>query len=123
VFVERFDARQGVVDVRRLGAVEAARPLLFFAEAFPTGLRAFRLGAFQIAVQNRLTVTPLALAGTRAVLPDESWLPRRAELRVSIGAPIAPQGEGWQAALQLRDAARAAILAECGEADLEGSAL
>ncbi|MDA8257428.1 MAG: AMP-binding protein [Betaproteobacteria bacterium] len=125
VFVERFDARQGVDDVRRLGAVDAARPLLFFAEGTFTrhrGLRAFRLGAFQIAVQKRLAVTPLALAGTRELLPDGSWLPRRAELRVSIGVPLAPSGEGWQAALQLRDAARAAILAECGEADLDRSA-
>lgn len=122
-FVERFDARQGVDDVRRLAEAAGVRPLLFFAEGTFTrhpGLLPFRLGAFQIAVQNHLAVTPVALAGTREVLRDESWLPRRAELRVSIGAPIAPTGEGWQAALQLRDATRAAILADCGEADLEG---
>ncbi|MDP1610621.1 MAG: AMP-binding protein [Sulfuritalea sp.] len=122
-FVERFDARQGVDDVRRLAEVVAARPLFFFAEGTFTrqpGLRPFRLGAFQIAVQNRLSVTPVTLAGTREILRDESWLPRRAELRVSIGAPIAPAGEGWSAALQLRDAARSAILAACGEPDLEG---
>jgi 1-acyl-sn-glycerol-3-phosphate acyltransferase len=122
-FVERFDARQGVDDVRRLAEVVAARPLFFFAEGTFTrqpGLRPFRLGAFQIAVQNRLAVTPVTLAGTREILRDESWLPRRAELRVSIGAPIAPAGEGWSAALQLRDAARSAILAACGEPDLEG---
>ncbi|MCM2307937.1 MAG: AMP-binding protein [Sulfuritalea sp.] len=123
VFVERFDARQGVDDVRRLAGAAGARPLLFFAEGTFTrqsGLRPFRLGAFQIAVQNRLPVTPVTLAGTREVLRDESWLPRRAALRVSIGAPIAPAGEGWAAALQLRDAARAVILQDCGEADLEG---
>ena len=122
-FVERFDARQGVDDVRRLAEAAGVRPLLFFAEGTFTrrsGLRPFRLGAFQIAVQNRLPVTPVTLAGTREVLHDESWLPRRAEVRVSIGAPLAPAGEGWAAALQLRDAARAVILQDCGEADLDG---
>lgn len=125
VFVERFDARQGVDDVRRLVAADGAQPLFFFAEGTFTrqpGLRPFRLGAFQVAVQNRLTVTPVSLAGTREVLRDESWLPRCAAVSVSIGAPIGACGEGWPAALQLRDATRAAILAECGEPDLDGRA-
>jgi 1-acyl-sn-glycerol-3-phosphate acyltransferase len=123
-FVERFDARQGVDDVRRLADVAGTRSLFFFAEGTFTrqkGLRPFRLGAFQIAVQNRLAVTPVVLAGTRDVLRDESWLPRCGAVRVSIGAPIAPAGEGWQAALQLRDATRAAILRDCGEPDLDGT--
>jgi hypothetical protein len=64
-------------------------------------------------------VTPVVLAGTREILRDESWLPRRGPVRVSVGAPIAPAGDGWQAALQLRDSTRAAILRECGEPDLE----
>jgi 1-acyl-sn-glycerol-3-phosphate acyltransferase len=123
VFVERFDARQGVDDVRRLAEVAGTRPLFFFAEGTfrrEPGLRPFRLGAFQIAVQNRLAVTPVVLAGTREVLREGSWLPRRAALRVTICAPIPVSGEGWQAALQLRDATRVAILAHCGEPDLEG---
>ncbi len=123
VFVERFDARQGVDDVRRLSALAAGRPLFFFAEGTFTrrpGLRPFRLGAFQVAAQNRLSVTPVALNGSRELLPDGSWLPRRVPLRIVIGAPIVPQGDGWSAALRLRDAARAAILADCGEPDLAG---
>ncbi len=122
VFVERFDARQGVDDVRRLAGVAATRPLFFFAEGTfrrEPGLRPFRLGAFQVAAQNRLAVIPVVLAGTREVLRDGSWLPQRVPVRVSICAPIPVSGEGWQAALQLRDATRAAILVHCGEADLE----
>jgi 1-acyl-sn-glycerol-3-phosphate acyltransferase len=125
VFVERFDARQGVDDVRRLAQVAGTRPLFFFAEGTfrrEPGLRPFRLGAFQIAVQNRLAVTPVVLAGTREVLREGSWLPRRAALHIRICAPINVAGDGWQAALQLRDATRAAILAHCGEPDLEGRA-
>ncbi|MDP2826842.1 MAG: AMP-binding protein, partial [Sulfuritalea sp.] len=122
LFVERFDARQGVDDVRRLAQVAGARPLFFFAEGTFTrqrGLRPFRLGAFQIAVQNRLAVIPVVLTGTREILGAESWLPRRGALRIVVGVPIAACGEGWAAALQLRDAARAAILRDCNEPDLE----
>jgi 1-acyl-sn-glycerol-3-phosphate acyltransferase len=122
VFVERFDARQGVDDVRRLAAAASGWPLFFFAEATFTrqqGLRPFRLGAFQIAAQNGLTVTPVVLAGTREVLRDQSWLPRRAAVRLTICEPIGATGKGWQAALQLRDATRREILKRCGEPDLE----
>jgi 1-acyl-sn-glycerol-3-phosphate acyltransferase len=122
VFVERFDARQGVDDVRRLAEGVATRPLFFFPEGTFTrqrGLRPFRLGAFQIAVQNRVAVTPVVLAGTREILRDESWLPRRGAVRVILCAPIVPAGEGWQAALQMRDATRQEILKYCGEPDLE----
>jgi 1-acyl-sn-glycerol-3-phosphate acyltransferase len=122
VFVERFDARQGVDDVRRLADAASGWPLFFFAEATFTrqqGLRPFRLGAFQIAVQKGLAVTPVVLAGTREILRDGSWMPRRAAVRLAICEPIVATGEGWQAALQLRDAARREILNLCGEPDLE----
>jgi 1-acyl-sn-glycerol-3-phosphate acyltransferase len=124
-FVERFDARQGVDDVRRLAGRDATRPLFFFAEGTFTrqaGLRPFRLGAFQIAVQNGLAVTPVALAGTREILRDHSWLPRCGTVRVTVSAPVAATGEGWQAALRLRDETRRKILEHCGEPDLDPSA-
>lgn len=123
VFVERFDARQGVDDVRRLAVGTGSRPLFFFAEGTFTrhpGLRPFRLGAFQIAVQNGLAVTPVALAGSREILRDESWLPRRGTVQLTFCEPVLATGDGWQAALQLRDAARREILKYCGEPDLEG---
>jgi hypothetical protein len=37
---------------------------------------------------------------------------------VTFGAPIAPAGADWAAAVRLRDAARAEILRHCGEPDL-----
>ena len=125
VFVERFDARQGVDDVRRLAELAGKRPLFFFAEGTfsrQAGLRPFRLGAFQVAVQNRLTVTPVALAGTREILRDESWLPRRGTVQLTFCEPVVAAGEGWQATLQLRDATRREILKHCSEPDLEDGA-
>jgi hypothetical protein len=46
------------------------------------------------------------------------WFPHRGRIDVTIRPPIVPSGEGWQVALNLRDAARAEIANYCGEPDL-----
>lgn len=121
--VERFESQQGLKDVASLAAVaRQGEPLLFFAEgtfSAQPGLRPFRLGAFRVASQSGLPVVPLALNGTRQVLRDGSWLPRRGNISVSIAAPLAAQGEGWQAIVALRDETRDAILARSDERALE----
>ena len=123
-FVARFDSQQGVADLEAMGAfARGEAPLLFFAEGTfgsSPGLRAFRLGAFQIATRYRLPVVPVALAGTRKLLPSNSWRPRRGPLTVTICPPVMPQGEDWRDMLALRDAVREAILAHCGEPDAGG---
>lgn len=118
-FVERLDARRSVAEARSLAAI-AARwpPLLFFAEGTfsgEPGLRPFHLGAFQVAAVARLPVVPLALAGTRDVLRDGSWLPRRGRIAITVCPPLLPEGDGWHGVLALRDRARQAILEYCGE--------
>jgi len=108
--------------LRRFGDSAASGSLFFFPEGTFTpraGLRAFRLGAFQLASRTGQAVSPIALAGTRQCLRDQSWLPRRGAVRVTFAAPIMPLGDRWAEVLRLRDAARAAILRDCGEPDLE----
>jgi 1-acyl-sn-glycerol-3-phosphate acyltransferase len=121
-FVERFDAAAGVRDAERVTrAVQDGAAMVFFPEGTFTrapGLRPFRLGAFTAAVQAGAPVIPVAIQGTRSVLPAGHWLPRRAPIRVTFTPPLRPQGGDWRAALQLRDAARAQILRHCGEPDL-----
>lgn len=120
-FVRRFDAAHGVEDADTLAAgAGTGAPLLFFAEgtfSARPGLQAFRLGAFQVAARQHLPVVPVALAGTRAVLPDGSWRPRPGALAVTVCAPHQPDGEDWHDLLALRDAVRGDILAHCGEGD------
>jgi 1-acyl-sn-glycerol-3-phosphate acyltransferase len=77
----------------------------------------FRLGAFECAARSRLPVVPLTLVGTRSLLRDGQWRPRRGELKVLIGQPVLAAGDDWQAILQLRDAARRDILAQLQEPD------
>jgi hypothetical protein len=52
------------------------------------------------------------------VLRDGTWYARRHPIAVTIGAPIAPDGEDWNAAVRLRDRVRAEVLRACGEPDL-----
>ncbi len=121
-FVERFDSRQGVADAQALAAIASTTPpLLFFSEGTFTaraGLQAFRLGGFQVAAQNRLPVVPIAITGTRKILPGDSWRPRRGPLGVTICPPVRPEGEDWHGVLALRDGVRKDILTHCGEPDL-----
>ncbi len=122
-FVERFDFAQGVADTERLvAAVAAGHALAVFPEGTFTrvpGLRPFRMGAFMVAARTGTPVLPVALAGTRDVLREGHWLPRRGRLRVTVGAVLAPDGDDWSAALRLRDAARSVILKGVGEPDLQ----
>ncbi len=82
---------------------------------FPEGtidrgaLLPFRSGAFRIARDVGRPVLPVALSGTRHVLPGGPWLFRRGPLDVTIGEPIAPAEGGRRAIARVRDDARRAI--------------
>jgi fatty-acyl-CoA synthase len=111
------DRLAGADEVERL--LRAGERLLVFPEgtfARAPGLLPFRLGAFRAAVETGQPIVPVALAGTRRVLPDGAWLLRRAPLTVTIGAPIHPQAQGWPEMVRLRDAAVEQIARGSGEA-------
>ena len=130
-FVERFDTQKGVEDARRVSSrASKGRSLLFFAEGGFTripGLRPFHMGAFEAAVEANVPVVPIAIRGTRSMLRDVSFFPRRGQIAVTIGKPIEPHRvqdpsapDSWTTAIRLRDAAREHILKYCGEPDLAG---
>ncbi|HYQ93115.1 MAG TPA: 1-acyl-sn-glycerol-3-phosphate acyltransferase, partial [Candidatus Competibacteraceae bacterium] len=122
LFVERFELQRSAAEAPQVAEfVRSGRVLVVFQEGtFDTmpGLLPFRMGAFMAAVQIGTPVVPIALRGTRNLLPPGSWLPRRTALSVHIGAPLRPSGIDWPAAVKLRDAARAEILRHSGEPDL-----
>ncbi len=121
LFVERVDASRSVEDYRAIEkSARAGLAPLVFAEGTlrrEPGLLPFRMGAFVAAVQAGVPVVPVVMRGTRAMLPDGVWFPRRAQLEVTVCEPIAPAGSGWHDAIALRDEARRAILARNGEPD------
>jgi 1-acyl-sn-glycerol-3-phosphate acyltransferase len=121
-FVERFDVQKSAEHADELA--QAARrgvSLIVFPEGTlvrHTGLMPFRAGAFLSAAQAAIPVVPVALRGVRSVLRDGTWYPRRAPISVTVGAPVAPDGSDWNAAVRLRDQVRKQILKHCGEPDL-----
>ncbi|MSQ62302.1 MAG: acyl-phosphate glycerol 3-phosphate acyltransferase, partial [Betaproteobacteria bacterium] len=121
-FIERFDVAKSAEHASELGdAAKRGVSLIVFPEGTltrNTGLMGFRTGAFQAAAQAGIPVVPVALRGVRSVLRDGTWYLRRAAVSVTVGAPIAPEGTDWAAAVKLRDAVRAEILRHCGEPDL-----
>ena len=122
LFVDRFDARQGVEDAETL--VEAAAhgtSLVFFPEGTfrrMPGVLPFRTGAFACAAQGNIPVVPVALSGTRYILRSESAFPRFGHVTVRIDDPIVPEGGDWTAVLALRDRTRERILELSREPDL-----
>jgi 1-acyl-sn-glycerol-3-phosphate acyltransferase len=125
-FVERFAAHESVQDARRLeAALRAARPLVFFPEGTFTrlpGLKPFRMGAFVVAANTGIPVVPVAICGTRSILRDGQWWPRRGTIKITFGAPLLPNADArdaFAAGVVLRDAARAHILRYCGESDTQ----
>ena len=122
-FVERFSAMKSVEDAGRLAAdaVQGA-PLAIFPEGTfrrAPGVLEFRLGAFAAAVQAGIPVVPVAIAGTRSVLPAGTWAPRRHAVTVTIGEPIEvpAAADAFAAMVAMRNAAREIIIRHVGEAD------
>ncbi len=121
-FVDRTDAQRGVEDTKQF--VELAKSGLSLA-VFPEGtlrrmpgLLPFRMGAFTVAAQAGVPVVPVTLRGTRSALRDGQWLFHRSRISLTVSAPIEPRGSDWNAAVELRNAARAEMLRLVGEPDL-----
>ena len=124
-YVERFDSARGIEDVRRFtGQARKGAKLTIFPEGTftrQTGLRPFLMGAFVIAAEAGIPVVPVAIRGAREILRDKTWFPSRGAVTISAADPIYPSGADWQAAVELREKAHAAILARCGEPQLDAA--
>ena len=123
LFVERFDASRSVEDVEEIvAALGRGQNVVIFPEGTfsrEAGLKPLRMGAFVAAARAGVPVLVSGLRGTRAVLRDRTWLPRRGAITFELGPLLAPAGSDWVAAVRLRDATRQAMLRLCGEHDLE----
>jgi 1-acyl-sn-glycerol-3-phosphate acyltransferase len=116
-FVNRTSARAGAVQTRALlRDIQAGESLAIFAEGTfkaDAGLLPFKNGAFLLAAKAGVPVVPVTIRGTRQLLGGARTRFRWSRVTVDIGKPM-PVGAS---AAELRDAARAVILALCGEPD------
>jgi 1-acyl-sn-glycerol-3-phosphate acyltransferase len=126
-FVDRFNRHAGGMDARRLlKAADAGQALAFFPEGTfvaEPGLGKFHSGAFAIAARVNLPVVPLALHGTRYILPSGRFLPRPGRIDIQVLPSIGPLPDlkPADAIAQTRDQAHARILAALGEPDLSSN--
>jgi 1-acyl-sn-glycerol-3-phosphate acyltransferase len=78
------------------------------------------MGAFVAAARAGVAVVPVSLRGTRSVLRDGSWWPRRGRIAVQVHEPLGAGGDTWSDAVRLRDRARERIAQGCAEPVIAG---
>ena len=121
-FVERTDIKGSTRDARQI--VKAALEgdsLGFFPEGTfveEPGVSRFRPGAFVAATRSEMPVVPVAIGGSRYMLPAKGLLPRRGPLTIDILPAIAPGDPDFETSRGLAEAARQRILAVLDEPDL-----
>lgn len=122
-FVERKNAGGSSRDARTLvKAAQRGESLGFFPEGTfvkQAGLARFRPGAFVAAIKADIPVVPVAIRGTRAMLPARQFIPRKTDLQVDILAPISPTNAAFTSHRVLAAESRQRILAVLDEPDLE----
>ncbi|HUK01817.1 MAG TPA: lysophospholipid acyltransferase family protein [Steroidobacteraceae bacterium] len=121
-FVERFNRSKGAADTRRvLRNATNGHSLVFFPEGTfskSPGLLRFHAGAFLTAIRAGCPVIPAVIRGTRTALPPTGFLPWPAALTIEFLPPVTVGEATAEGAVQLRERARAAILAHLDEPDL-----
>ncbi|MEL7186665.1 MAG: lysophospholipid acyltransferase family protein [Pseudomonadota bacterium] len=121
-FVERNEHTGSARDARQIvKAAQEGESLGFFPEGtfrLEPGVGRFRAGAFLAAIKGEMPVVPIAISGTRDMLPSGKFLPRPADLQVDILPAIAPGDDDFGNSKQLAEAARQRILAVLDEPDL-----
>jgi 1-acyl-sn-glycerol-3-phosphate acyltransferase len=95
-----FIDRQNAVAARR--SIERAKERIHDGDSvliFPEGTRsrdgklgAFKKGGFHLAIDAGVPIVPLAMEGTRELMPRGSLLLRPGRMRVTVGAPIPTEG-------------------------------
>ena len=127
-FVERSHTQESLSDAEQVAdKARSGQRLLIFPEGtfqHASGILPFRMGAFLSAAKADLPIVPICISGTRHILRAESWQPRWGEIQVTIAPPLyreprhSNDDNDWQAAIALRDKARAIIVKSSGETAL-----
>jgi 1-acyl-sn-glycerol-3-phosphate acyltransferase len=68
-----------------------------------------------------MPVVPIAISGTRQMLPSKQYIPRRAHLTIDILPAIAPGDDDFGSSRKLAEASRQSILRVLDEPDLLAS--
>lgn len=123
-FVDRFNRHAGAMDARRLiKAASMGQSLVFFPEGTfnrEPGLARFHSGAFATAARGQVPVVPIAIVGTRHILPAGEFLPAWGRIQITVLEPVPAvdrKGVGTSPDVT-KSTARARILSVLPEPDL-----
>lgn len=120
IFVERELSGAIASERALLSTKKAHKRIVIFPEGTFTrsaGLGPFHLGAFALASAQSIPVVPVAIRGTRSILPSLRGLAGHGTVEVQAGSPITPAGRDFADVLRLRDSARLFILEHCREVE------
>lgn len=122
--VERQDITQGLSDLELMetSLLEGKSLMIFPEGTFTTvpGLRAFKSGAFKLAIDTETPVCPIAINGARDILPDGRYLLKPRAIYITVYPPIYPESKEWSEVLRISAAAREQIAKGCGEPVFDG---
>jgi 1-acyl-sn-glycerol-3-phosphate acyltransferase len=98
IFVDRGKSERAISSMRRAGErIRAGASIL----AYPEGTRSkdgrvgpLKKGAFVVALESRVPVVPIGVAGAADVVPAGGFRVRPGRVHVHVGAPIPTEGLG-----------------------------
>jgi 1-acyl-sn-glycerol-3-phosphate acyltransferase len=121
-FVERHKQSGSSRDARQIvKAAQEGESLAFFPEGTFTekpGIGRFRAGAFVAAIRGGVPVVPIAILGTREMMPAGRLWPWPVRPRILVLPPIFPEDPAFDNHKLLAETARQRILAVIDEPDL-----
>ncbi len=114
ISIDRADRASAIESMTQAGLhiKEEGLHMVFFAEGSrcPDGaLRPFKKGPFVMAIEGGVPIIPVALVGSRPIMPKGSFRIRRGAITVRVGEPISVAGMEQADRDRLRDAARDAV--------------
>ena len=121
-FVERFVTAESARDARELlRASSSGESFVIFPEGTflrEPGLGKFRHGAFATAIKGQIPTVPVVICGARNILPANTFLARRGDLRIEILRPIAADDPAYESSRALAAKARKQMLQVGDESEL-----
>ena len=124
VFIDRQNAASARRSIQEAAQrIKDGQSVAIFPEGTRTRdgkLGAFKKGGFHLAIDAGVEIVPLAIRGTRAVMPPGTPLIRAGRVQIEVDEPISTAGLGPSDRQQLLERVYARIAAMLGEPTVRG---